>query len=181
MNAVRHIKYITLFCVYHSYSQSGINVAGIYKTKNDFINDSISYKVDLTLKDNTFENKVYFDDNIIAIKTPALDIKFKEKEIFGYTNAGKKYRYIKSESNYVELVERNNLIDIYKVIAYVKTFPFEYYYFSLNLNDEFIPLKKRKLIKKFKYSKTIVDNIKALNSIDTIGLNGHFLVLDAIK
>jgi hypothetical protein len=163
------------------YSQSKLAIAGIYKTKNDFLKDSLSYTIQLDKDGQSFKKLFFLNKNEIQIKSADTLVEFKKGEIFGYYKDGCKFRYVKSESDYIELVARNNNIDIYKVRSYLKSFKVDYYYFSLNLNDEFIPLTKKHLNKYFKNSPELLQKIKELKSADEKNESGGFKILDILN
>lgn len=172
------ISFIGLsFC----YSQSKVSFAGIYNTKNNFLNDSLSFRIELDKESQSLKKLFFLNKNVIQIKSADTIVEFKKGEIFGYYKDGFKYRYIKSESDYIELVARNKKIDIYKVKSYLKSFIVEYYYFSLNLNEEFIPLTKKHLSKYFKNSPELLQKIKELKSADETNESGGFKILDILN
>jgi hypothetical protein len=172
---------ISFISLSYCYSQSKLAIAGIYKTKNDFLKDSLSYTVQLDKDGQSFKKLFFLNKNVIQIKSADTLVEFKKGEIFGYYKGGSKFRYIKSESDYVELVARNEKIDIYKVKSYLKSFIVDYYYFSLNLNEEFISLTKKHLYKYFKNSPEILKAIKGLKTADEKNDNGGFKILDILN
>jgi hypothetical protein len=84
-----------LFATLHAQKPKNC-VAGVYKTKEDLVGNTISHRVNTADKGYSFGFLFPADLKLtIKVTTPDTTLEFKPGSVYGYSECGKKYRYYK--------------------------------------------------------------------------------------
>ncbi len=144
--------------------------AGVYLTKENFINNRISYKINTGNKGYKLEFPPIADWALeIRSVTPDSVHKFKPGTVYGYYDNGKIYRYAPDDDQYVP-EDYYKIVDDKGLIIYTSEFNggSEHYY-SVDLGSPIRRLNYKNLKEDFKTRPEFVSSIKRLNDREVPG------------
>jgi len=158
--------------------------AGVYLTKEDFLNNIISYKINTGAKGYKFGFAVPADWTFeIKIITPDTSMKFKAGSVYGYYECGQVFRYsperheLYAPEDFYKIEEAGNLI------IYTSEFVGgNEYFYSLDLTSPIHRLKMKNLEEDFKNDPEFLRAVKCLNRQEEPGdiverdAEGHFII-----
>jgi heavy metal efflux system protein len=161
---------------------SAQNIAGVYKSREDFVANKLSYQVDLSIKENSFnEDRA----SSIKIKQGKVKTKIQYSGLYGYFLNGEKYRAVKKEDvsrhfGYAKLVDQSGLFLYSKRQQVYKTTHTDFFY-SKALDGEIKELTIENLEMDFGEHPDFVKKVKELyeanrKSLHATDSDGSFLV-----
>ncbi|HXS38139.1 MAG TPA: hypothetical protein VN721_15665 [Flavipsychrobacter sp.] len=112
------------------FAQNDSCFAGVYLTKNDLVNDHLSYKVNLSENGNKLKFPPVADWKLeVKIVTPTQTYKFPAGTIYGYSQCGRVYRYSPGGSLY-SIEDFYRIEEVGSLVIYTSVFNSgsEYFY-----------------------------------------------------
>ena len=173
-----------LLCTSFLFSQDKDSCkAGVYLTKDDFLNNRLSHVIH-TGEKGTKLDFTFPADMTLAVKliTPDTTLKFEAGTIYGYNDCGRIFRYyhggkeLNAQEDYYEVKEVKDLV-IYSS-AFVSD---EETFYSRTLSDPIHRLTLQNLEDDFKSNPAFLEAVKKLNREPGEGLatkdeSGHYLI-----
>lgn len=145
-----------------SFSQNNCSCdAGVYLTKEDFIANRLSYKINTGIKGYAFKFPMPADWKLtIKITNPDTTLKFKPGTIYGYYYCGSVFRYspgveLYAPEDYYKIMEAGGIV-IYTSVFVSGDEPF----YSINLTSPIHRLNLKNLEKDFNDQPAFVTAVK---------------------
>ena len=104
---------LSLLLALHLFAQRGEKITGIYKNKNDFTEDKLSYPVECNETKNSIRVNDLFNKPYVIVKYNGNTYAILKKTFYGYKNC-KEERYVFYENKELLLLNRGEEIAIYK-------------------------------------------------------------------
>lgn len=158
---------LTLTGVASANAQNPLQMAGIYRTEQDFIADKFTYAVDPSKKKNKFRKESH--RTIIMISEHKRE-KFPFGSIYGYKVNGNMYRPVQksgihSHSGYAEIVDQSGLVIYIQRIHLYKN-SHTHFHYSKTINGVIKPLTIENLEGDFSFAPDFIVKVKALREIN---------------
>jgi len=135
---MKKIFFILVFVLveYPVFAQIDSCYAGVYLTKDDLINDHLSYKVNLSENGNKLKFPPIADWKLeVKIVTPSQTHKFPAGSIYGYYQCGRIYRYSRGGSLY-SIEDFYRIEEVGSLVIYTSVFNSgSEYFYSKDLNS----------------------------------------------
>ena len=140
MKAIVQLIFFILFFYVNALSQ---DKAGIYLNASDYMDHKLSFEIDCNnVKHAIRLHTVLFDGAYITLAHNGVKQRFLKKDIYGYADCNKTYRFYK---NSAYCIERTDGIYVYSQEEYISQYKspskvVHHYYFSTAPGSEIIPL-----------------------------------------
>jgi hypothetical protein len=145
--------------------------AGVYLSERDFLNNTVSHKIDKSVEGNKLEFIMPADLTLtLKLETENSTLKFAPGEIYGYYNCGSKYRYspgteLNAQEDYYKILEGGELV------LYSSEFVSgSEIFYSLDLVSPIHRLTMKNLEKDFERFPEFMKELKSLNKRAKNGL-----------